>query len=415
MPGAAHAASGALVVAARVEDDQVRVRTQRRGQAGEVADRIGGKLAAGDADELAAGLGDLLLGLADQGDRSAPWDEPADVGDEVGDGQLEVQRPGQVAGGERGAGAQVDHPLAGGQSSGQLGGVDVSRRGEVHGRRAGGVARPHVAVPSRNRRQAGDQLVDEGLLVPGQGRVDLGLLADGGGVAAGRGGRTERAEAVAGEDRSAGGQLVDEPAHRVVLGMGELIGVLRTDQVRAAGGAVQHGTAGEHGLHLTVGVRDHVADVVVRVSGSVQHAEPHRAGLEVVPVGGRHPVVGDGVTGRDDVVGAHADGELEATGQVVVVQVGLQDQRDADGPLLGQGQHAVDVALGVDHDADPAVADQVAAVAEAGGLDDVDLHGRLLSTVRGRGICVANRRRRQAVGRPSAIHCVMPPSRLATS
>nr|WP_242473343.1 hypothetical protein [Blastococcus sp. TML/M2B] len=166
--------------------------------------------------------------------------------------------------------------------------------------------------------------------------------------------------------------------------MREFVGVLGSDQVGASGRAVQHGAAGEDGLHGAVGVGERVADVVVGVPRRVQHPQSHRAGLEHVAVGGRHALVRHVVPGGDDVPRADRPGELEAAGQVVVVQVGLQDQRDAHAALPGRRQHAVDVALGVDHDADPTVADQVAAVAEAGGLDDVDLHdGSLYGTGQG--------------------------------
>jgi hypothetical protein len=119
----------------------------------------------------------------------------------------------------------------------------------------------------------------------------------------------------------------------------------------------------------------------------VHHPQPHRAGGEHVAVGSRGPLEGHGVAGRKGVLGADGAGQLQSATQVVIVDVALDHERDAGVPLLGQGEHAVDVALWVDDHAHAVGADQVAAVAEAGGLDDVDLHEELLGTVRGRGIC----------------------------
>ena len=66
-------------------------------------------------------------GLAEQGHRGAPRDQPAQVGANL-PVQAEVQRAGQVPGGERRAVAQVDHPLPGGDPAAQLVGVGARRR-----------------------------------------------------------------------------------------------------------------------------------------------------------------------------------------------------------------------------------------------------------------------------------------------
>jgi hypothetical protein len=114
--------------------------------------------------------------------------------------------------------------------------------------------------------------------------------------------------------------------------------------------------------------------VVVGVPGGVHHPQSHRAGGEHVAVGDRSALVGDGVPGWDGVLGADRAGQFQPAGHVVVVDVALGHEGDADGPLLGERKDPVDVALGVDDHADTVGADQVAAVAEPSGLDDVDLH-----------------------------------------
>ena len=86
-----------LVGAADVEDDHLAVVAHLR-EVGEGAGRERCQLAVGpvlraaggvrggavdaDPDQLALGLGDVLGGLAEQGDRRAPGDQPAEVGGE---------------------------------------------------------------------------------------------------------------------------------------------------------------------------------------------------------------------------------------------------------------------------------------------------------------------------------------------
>ena len=246
--------------------------------------------------------------------------------------QLEPERPGQVPGGERRAIPQVDHPLAGLDPPAQLGGLHRLGRRQVDRGGAAAVDRAHVGVVGRVGVQPGQQGVDVVLLVQGQRRVDPGLLADGGGVTAGRGGRAEAAEPVGRQHRGLGGQLGGQPAHRPELGMGQLQGRLRADQVGAAGGAVEHRPAGEHrpltAARAVAGVAEDVADVMVGVAGGVQHPHPHPPRLDhlALPHGGVLEL--HTAAGRQQVARPGAAGELEAAGDVVVVHVGLQHVRD---------------------------------------------------------------------------------------
>ena len=106
-----------------------------------------------------------------------PRDQPAQVGGELAV-QAEVDRARHVPGGEGRPGAQVHEPLAGVQPSAQFG--LVGDRGQRQVGLVGTVEVPgsHVHVVGGVVVQAGEDRLDEVLLVLGQGRVDPALLAD---------------------------------------------------------------------------------------------------------------------------------------------------------------------------------------------------------------------------------------------
>ena len=68
--------------------------------------------------------------------------------------------------------------------------------------------------------------------------------------------------------------------------------------------------------------------------------------------------------------------QREAATDVVVVDVGLEHAGDDDAQLLGLLQIDERVSLRVDDHGDLAVADQVAAVAETGGVEADHVQGR---------------------------------------
>ena len=68
----------------------------------DVADCGAGEVVDADADEFASGIGDLVVVVADEGQRRAPRVEPAEVGDE-GVRQFEAEGAVEVPGGEGGA------------------------------------------------------------------------------------------------------------------------------------------------------------------------------------------------------------------------------------------------------------------------------------------------------------------------
>jgi hypothetical protein len=116
--------------------------------------------------------------------------------------------------------------------------------------------------------------------------------------------------------------------------------------------------------------------VVVGVARGVQDPQPERPGVQHVSVSNRVVLEAGIAAGGQDVGCAGARGELEPAGDVVVVHVGLEDVGEAQAALLDEVEDPVDVTLRVDDDGDLPVGGQVAAVAQAGGLDGLDLdHG----------------------------------------
>ena len=158
--GAADVGGVPFLVATDVQDDH-RTVTPDRFQGGEVRDGVaaqrpaagpvirvpgggrGGSVDA-DPDQLALGLGDLLGSLAQQGQRRAPGDQPAQVGGEAAV-QVEAERAGHVPGGESPAGPQVHHPLSRLDAPPQLGGVGAARRGQVRSDGPAALAGPMCA------------------------------------------------------------------------------------------------------------------------------------------------------------------------------------------------------------------------------------------------------------------------------
>ncbi len=319
-----------------------------------------------DADQLALELLHLLRRLAQERHRRPPRDDPAEVGHRVAV-RRERQRAAQVALGEQRPGSQVDDPLAGVDATAQLGSLGAPGQRQVDRPGSCLVGRPHVGVVGRERVQPVDQLLDEHVLAGLQRRVGRRLVRDGRRGPDGVRRRAERSEPVGGVDLGLAMDLGHDLAHRVPLGVRQALGGVRPDQVRAADAAVEHRPACEHpGIDPVDGHR--VRDVVRRVSGRVQDAPGHRAGLEggaVADLRGAEPVV---VPARHQVLRAQLIGQHQPARDVVVVHVGLHDVRQGPCVLLQDGHHAVDVALRVDHDRLVVERDDVRAVTEVVGV-----------------------------------------------
>lgn len=286
----------------------------------------GGRTVDADPDQLPLRGGELFGGLGEQRHRPAPRNQPGEVGGELSL-RFEVQGTRHMPLGEGDPVAQVDHPLPGGQPGGDLLGVRDGGRGEVDRRRPRGVGRPHVGVVRGNVVQAGQQAGDEAVDVPGE-RLVRGLLpADRGGPALGLAGGAEAAEAVRGEHRRVVRQLGGQAPRGGVLRPREVLGQPWLDQVGAADGADQQRAAGEHGDGRAV-LLQHVGGVVRGVAGRRQCAQGQAGGgvdLAAVAVVHGDAVVGDAGPGGDEVGGARDAGQFQAAGDVVVVDVRLDD------------------------------------------------------------------------------------------
>ena len=171
-------AAAVFEVAAHVEDDDRPV-VADLGEVGEGGPREGARAASPPAqsaglpvacaagrsmpmrDQFPLGLGDLRPGCSPSRVSGVPQrDEPAEVGGEAAV-QAEVERAGDVPGGERDPVAQVDHPFAGGEALADLLGVGPFGQVRSGRRRAGAVGRGHVGVVGGPGVQAGEQFVDE--------------------------------------------------------------------------------------------------------------------------------------------------------------------------------------------------------------------------------------------------------------
>ena len=212
----------------------------------------GGRGGAVDADphQFALGLGDLLGSVAQQGQRRAPGDQPAEVGGEAAV-QVEAEGSGHVPGGERPPGTQVHYPFSGVDAPPQLGGVRAARRGQVRAGRAGRVGRAHVRVVGGEGVEPGEQLAHVPVLGQDQHRVDPPLPADRGGAGLGLGGRAEAAEPVGGIDVRVLREHRGQAVRRGELGARELVGMDAAEQVGPAGRAVEQRPAGEHRVRVT--------------------------------------------------------------------------------------------------------------------------------------------------------------------
>lgn len=121
---------------------------------------------------------------------------------------------------------------------------------------------------------------------------------------------------------------------------------------------------------------DDVGEVVVGVAGGGEDGDGEAAELQDVAVPDALPLELHRLVGGDEVGHPQRAGEVEATGDVVVVDVGLEDVGQSDPVGIEDLQHPVDVALRVDDQGGAAVADDVAAVPQRGRLDRHDLkHG----------------------------------------
>ena len=408
-----------LLVAADVEHDDLAVvahlgevgEGRRSGSSpalGRSSPRAAGGVGRGpvdaDPDQLALRLGDLLGGLAEQGHRGAPRDQPA-----------EVRR-------ERAVEAEVQACPARGRRRRRSGcaGPRPTRRP-----RSGGAARrrrPGPAGSGRARRARRRWPAPCARSTPARRP----------GRRAARGRRSPRPGSARGWSASPARWSTRSPRTGWPSRRSRTRGSGRPRPRRAAGrragGPTRAGggpgrgcaprRAGRGGRwRRTAASRrrrrrpsrrsapsvERVAEVGEGVAGRGQRGDPHPvADRDGLAVADRGALEGDVVVLVDEVRRAGAAGERQPAGDVVVVDVGLEDVGEPDAVLLEQVQHPVDVALRVDHEGDLAVVDEVAAVAQRRGVDGEDgqvgVIGNPLST-----------------GRPERTQAAVPPATLTAS
>ena len=221
-----------------------------------------------------------LIGIgAEQRDGRAPLDHPAEVGDGVAV-HLEGQGTLDVFGGEDASFAQVDHPLAGLNSAGDLRGRGQLRQREVDRAGSALVGRTHVGVVGGVGVQSGDEVGNERLLVHVEGRVAQQLLGQRGLVAHGGGGAAERTKSVGGVDPCRVAYLAGDSPHGVPLRPGKWLGQLRPEKVGATDTAEEHGAAGEQG-EVDAAVVHRERHVVGRVPRRVQNPHETHSGVQL--------------------------------------------------------------------------------------------------------------------------------------
>ena len=236
-----------------------------------------------------------------------------------------------------------------------------------------------MLVVAGNRAEAGNEVVHEGLPWGEEGGVDVPLVTDGdralGGVA-GRAAGAEAAEAVGGQEQ---GVRVEGAlrAGAVPLRAGQVAGEPGVHEVGAPDGAVEQAAAAEQRGRLA-GRAHQERLVVAGVAGGGDHLDREAAVGDDVAVADAQALEAHPLVGREQVVGAVATSQPETSRHVVVVQVGVGDAGDVDLGRLRRPLHGREVPRRVDHDPDAPVVHEVAAVAEAGHLDDDDRHVVLL-------------------------------------
>ena len=235
------------------------------------------------------------------------------------------------------------------------------------------VHRAHPCEVAGKRGLAGEE--DPGELVDLGGsehRVVATFEADRRGRGRGNPGRAERARAV--------GRV---HAHEVLVGQDDIVDGVEhlprerhrvglAEEVRPPDRADEQRAAGEQEQRLggPVHVGHGKGDVLRRVAGGLEDREPQGAHVEGLAVMHRPVLVGKLRAGADHVAGAGQRGQLAAAGDVIVVEVRLDDVADPDIGGACSVKVDVDVATRVDDrsQAGRLVGDQRREVAET--IDD---------------------------------------------
>ena len=162
--------------------------------------------------------------------------------------------------------------------------------------------------------------------------------------------------------------------------MSETFSHLGAEKVRAPGGIEQQRAARANDLLAAFSARGPLEEVGEMMVG----VAVRRDGRDLQAPGGQRLAVleraclarkRDGLAGRYRVDGARCPGKGEAAAHIVVVDVSLENGGYRDLELGGLRDVRRRVSLRVDHHAHRAVADEVAAVTKALGVEGYDRHG----------------------------------------
>ena len=370
------------------------------GEAAEAGHRTGGRVLAaqpvregadgGPSDPVHADPGqlplrgrDLARGAGEQGQPGAVRQQPAELGGERV-AEREAERTGHVPGRESQAAAQVHHPVPGRDPPRHLAEQHPRRWQQGGSVRAERVRLAHPCVVRGEHIQAGQHGGDVAVPVHGQRRVRARLLGEcrDPSRARGRGpGRAEAAGPVRRVHRRVPGQQCSQPARRGVLGRRQRGRVPGAEQIGAPGRSVQQRATGEDACHLSgAGIGHDIGQVGPGVAGGGDGPHPHGARLDHVPVADRRPRERHVIGTVHVIDGAGLPGQGQAAGDVVVVDVRLEDMGHRHAAVGGQHQDPVDVTLRIHHERGRAVGHQVTAVTQRRRVDHHNLdHGGLLA------------------------------------
>jgi hypothetical protein len=252
----------------------------------------------------------------------------------------------------------------------------------------GAVGRGHVGVVRGHEAEPTEEPVAEGVRIevdPGEGRVADPFVADRGGPRRGdRAGAAERAGAMRRQDRDIvrqGREALEAPLlverHRRRED--------RPEQVRAPDRAGQQAAAAEDrdradgrttGGRRRDRLRDHPREVLRRVARRGHRRDHVLAELESVAVVGAAMLELIPATRRCHDLRAGRRAGLERAGEVIVVDVRLDDADDPPALRLGRGDEPPGVTLRIDEDRLAPARQQVRGVTEPAGDEELEVHPR---------------------------------------
>jgi hypothetical protein len=111
------------------------------------------------------------------------------------------------------------------------------------------------------------------------------------------------------------------------------------------------------------------------VAGSVQHVDGQVTDRERVAIMHRQTFIGQIDIARHDIGSTMPTGQLQPTGDVVVVNVGLGDVGEGQAVLGEELVNSVDVPLGIHHKGVDTIMGNVTAITQTGRIEDEHVRG----------------------------------------